>query len=507
MSADGADVTSIDIASSSSAAAAAAAASSSKSLISLIDQLGQDSVLVESDRGVFVCAHLSNSIIQFKAQFDALCQILSLYRSRSVFLMGDFNARPFVICSPDSSNIFGFYPKNIAPASRTLENAIISINLEDRDVSLQDPTACTTTKMRLLTSQTDKILFAASDVIDNIICFSPSYSYLSPNVNKIVYTKTKAFDRVIMEQEICPVNWPSDHYLVECLIHDNVIATHGKKELIGGEVKTKTGTEDDECPLKRSCLAQQKGSVFKNSTLRIMTLNGCGESINSETAYNWAEFASQSFLTAYNEQTAVRSAFEDIIKVQPLIHGEHIKTPKLFKLLRDVEIINFHKPPPEVLRCLYSDNINKLFHKHCLKLGIPTDSNGNVIRWDESVGFEDKVAQTRFILSLFDQFVSHPVLSELFVNLFNEISSKPKIALLDVVMNYISESIDNIDRVGAPIDVFAIQELSQFAKESFIRSMHWFQERGYSLVFKSAEDKSSSVPADTKTCGLIILRL
>lgn len=422
--------------------------------------------------------------------------------------MGDFNARPFVICnSPDSSNIFGFYPKNMAPADRTLENAIVSINLKDRDVLLQDPTACTTTKMRLLTSQTDKILFAASDVIDNIICFSPSYSYLSPNVLKIVYTKTKAFDRVIMGQEICPVNWPSDHYLVECLILD----THGEEDLIGGEVKT--GTEDDESPPKRSCFTQQEGSVFKTSTLnpktlRIMTLNGCGESINSEVAYNWAEFASQRFLTAYNEQTGVRSAFEDIIKVQPLIHGEHIKTPKLFKLLRDVEIINIHKPPSEVLRCQYSDNINKLFHAHCLKLGIPTDSNGSVIRWDESVGLGDKLAQTRFILSLFDQFVSHPVLSELFVNLFNEISSKPKIALLDVVMNYISESINNIDGVGAPVNVFAIQELSQFAKESFVRSMPWFQERGYILVFKgAAADKADKAISDTKTCGLIILRL
>lgn len=205
----------------------------------LVKQIGTDAQVVDLAPDVLlVSAHLSNNQTEFKAQIEALKALIS-QSGKHAIVIGDFNAQ----CLLEDQTLY-FYKKDLETADdvRAAHNKIkidpsAGAKLSygqlsfDRPIILGTPSAPTTNKIRLMTTQLEKILKHAVGTID--WCFVVPKSGSTANVN----VQTKLGLNPTSGDGLMPASWCTDHFMIDANVKiDDRTYRIGSLNILGASV-------------------------------------------------------------------------------------------------------------------------------------------------------------------------------------------------------------------------------------------------------------------------------
>ena len=401
--------------------------------------IGQDTIhYTLNDNFVFTCIHLSNDTKTLISQIDALKTHCLSFPNRTIVIMGDFNAIPKQ--PTNSKNSIDFYSKD--------DNSLQSSIQFDRIVHVSDITTPTTCKERLITVQLIKFLKKASAAIDGIIIIEPIVDSIFNPIDNILKCITsikscvKIFKEEITGECIAPIEWMSDHYIVQSNVK------YGSDELY--------------------------------NELKFGTLNAFGESIGNKQ-YNIFEMLTESVINKMNSNPEIKNTFLKILESQPDINGvsfERLYMDKVFsKELRKFNIFNIHVPP----KCLTGI-------KDCELLNELAEMYENEHQIMISSATDEQLEYANAILNLWREFYTDPLLSDLFVEWFNEIATSQKASIEDVVMAHL---------IDHTFDVFGLQEINASMLQKFHELTEEFDKIGYVFI--------GPPTITTKTCGVMFI--
>lgn len=489
-------------------------------------EIGVDTQVCElGSNAMLVSVHMSNNEDSFIKQKQKLAELISLYPDKFVVVTGDFNAQlvldgdrmyfhtkdhdPRVLVEKhkkDKANtLFTENPTPVADKSGKIKPPFLGyLTIPNRKMTLgqnpleKDPPVPTTNKVRVITTQTDKILKPVASAIDWCFVVDPvGYVGSKTFVNSIVKIGE---DPVVINSAAVPLSketkeipltpfapssWCSDHFMVE-------------SELVLG------GRE-----------------------YRIGSLNVLGESITTE-AFNIFEFVDeigyrelntgspppknaiteikQAFLESFAQKLntarsqigdipeaergplqAVLTAFSGKLPADRTITWEDLGPAKVFGLI-DAKYLNTHLPPyesPKIERAKkdYAKKQLKFLNSSVERKKGESDESFNARREKDEADLALKKIYVPYLAdylqnNFFQKLYTDDRLKNIFRDWFERLADKQKYST--VVENY-------LHRLFNKFDAFALQEVSSGGMTEELRAAYPHGgESGYEVLLSDS---------------------
>jgi exonuclease III len=232
---------------------------------------------------MIVNVHFSNKPENLQREVKSLQSLIEKYKDYVIIVTGDFNAS---VTLDTNTMELSMYSRD----SKTSKDPNVTIKFNNRIIAVGTNSIPTTCKMRIITTQIQKMLEKACFCADWCFAVFPSGR---PGT---VQTQVLEFQDVITYERVCSLEWCSDHFAIRSKVN------------IG-----------DKC-------------------LVIGSLNALGESIDGD-AFNIFEFVSAKALASLNEES--KTSFH---KIMSTLDPDQVDKKVFSKALRNVNLMNIHLP-------------------------------------------------------------------------------------------------------------------------------------------------------------------